>query len=48
MFKKILWWFVFLYFVIFIIFFFIGIGVYFSIKEIMMSSLYRYNKIIFI
>jgi len=44
MFKKILWRFVFSYLVIFIIPLFIGIGAYFSIKEIMMSSLYRYNK----
>ncbi|WPX08561.1 helix-turn-helix domain-containing protein [Anaerocellum danielii] len=44
MFKKILWRFVFSYLVIFFIPLFIGIGAYFSIKEIMMSSLYRYNK----
>ncbi|ADQ05955.1 transcriptional regulator, AraC family [Caldicellulosiruptor hydrothermalis 108] len=44
MFKKILWRFVFSYLVIFIIPLFIGIGAYFSVKEIMMSSLYRYNK----
>lgn len=44
MFKKILWRFVFSYLVIFIIPLLIGIGSYFSIKDIMMSSLYRYNK----
>lgn len=44
MFKKALWRFVFSYLIIFVVPLLIGIGAYFNVKQIMLLSLYRYNK----
>lgn len=44
MFKKAFWRFIFSYFVIFFIPLIVGVVAYFNVKNVMLESLYRYNK----